>query len=148
MTHATVTSPTTYTDVRRPALAAVLLSAAMTVFLVIRDTNDGPAWRVSLVLSATVAILSWIVFGATVRRTLAKDSAAASAQRALILGVLAALSLLAFWMAITPVFAIAALVLAGHARGRHPEGAPRHAAIGAGLAACGLIAGLVLSVVG
>jgi hypothetical protein len=38
----------------RPAGLAVLLSAVLTAILIARDANNGPAWRVGLVLAAVV----------------------------------------------------------------------------------------------
>lgn len=151
MTNAAVTARAGNTHasigVRKPVLTAALLSAAMTVVLVIRDTNDGPAWRVSLVVSILVAFAAWLVFGVAVQRALAKHSAAATARRSLTLGVLTVLSIALFWSAIPPILAIGTFVLAADARNQsgHP---PWPAALGAGLAGLGLVAGLTLTVVG
>jgi hypothetical protein len=94
--------------VLRPAGVAVLLSALLTVMLIVRNTNDGPAWRVGLVLGTVVVVFIALVFGLVVRRVLRKGSARATAWTALVLGVLAVASLAAFWLALPPVFAVAA----------------------------------------
>ena len=57
-------------SVLRPAGLAGLLSAILTGILVARNTNDGPAWRVSLVLAACVLAFTALVFGLVVRRVL------------------------------------------------------------------------------
>ena len=72
--------------VLRPAGLAVLLSAILGVILIARNTNDGPAWRVGLVLAAFVLAFTGVVFGLVVRRVLRKGSARASAWTALVLG--------------------------------------------------------------
>jgi FtsH-binding integral membrane protein len=135
-------------SVLRPAGLAVLLSAILSVILIARNTNDGPAWRVGLVLTAFVLAFTGIVFGLVVRRVLHKGSARASAWTALVLGVLAVLSLAVFWLALTPVFAVAALVLARDARDRRPFRGEAIAVTGAILAALGTVAAFALTSIG
>ena len=134
--------------VLRPAGLAVLLSAILTVVLIARNTNDGPAWRVGLVLAAFVLAFTGVVFGLVVRRVLRKGSARASAWTALVLGVLAVLSLGVFWLALTPVFGVAALVLARDARDRRPFRGEAIAVTGAILAALGTVAAFALTAIG
>ena len=134
--------------VLRPAGLAVLLSAILSVILIARNTNDGPAWRVGLVLAAFVLAFTGIVFGLVVRRVLRKGSARASAWTALVLGVLAVLSLGVFWLALTPVFGVAALVLARDARDRRPFRGEAIAVTGAILAALGTVAAFALTAIG
>jgi hypothetical protein len=82
--------------------------------LIARNTNDGPVWRVGLVLAAFVLAFTEILFGLVVRRVLARNSARASAWTALILGVVAVLSL-----------AVLAGAAAGVRRGRAGAGLGR-----------------------
>ena len=99
------TRPATRTpDLLRPAGIAILASAVLTAILLARDTNDGPAWRVGLVLGVSIAAAAALVFGLAVRLALRKDSARTSAWTALALGVVTALSVGAFWLAVPPVF--------------------------------------------
>jgi hypothetical protein len=135
-------------DVLRPAGLAVLLSAILSVILIARNTNDGPAWRVGLVLAAFVLAFTGMVFGLVVRRVLRKGSARASAWTALVLGVLAVLSLAVFWLALPPVFGVAALVLARDARDRRPFRGEAIAVTGAILAALGTVAAFALTAIG
>jgi hypothetical protein len=134
--------------VLRPAGLAVLLSAILSVILIARNTNDGPAWRVGLVLAAFVLAFTGMVFGLVVRRVLRKGSARASAWTALVLGGLAVLSLGVFWLALTPVFGVAALVLARDARDRRPFRGEAIAVTGAILAALGTVAAFALTAIG
>jgi heme/copper-type cytochrome/quinol oxidase subunit 2 len=135
-------------DVLRPAGVAVLLSALLAAILIARDTNDGPAWRVGLVLAVAVVAVTALVFGLVVRRALRKNSAPASARTALVLGVLAVVSVAVFWLALPPVFAVAALTLARDARDRRPFRGETLAVIGAVLAALGTLAAFVISIIG
>jgi hypothetical protein len=65
-----------------------------------------------------------------------------------VLGVLAVLSLGVFWLALTPVFGVAALVLARHARDRRPFRSEAIAVTGAILAALGTVAAFALTAIG
>jgi hypothetical protein len=56
----------------------------------------------------------------SVRLALRKDSARTSAWTALALGVVSVLSVGVFWLALPPVFGVAAVMLARDARDRHP----------------------------
>jgi uncharacterized membrane-anchored protein len=115
------TAPTTRVPgVLRSAGLAVLLSAILAAIMIARDTDNGPAWRVGLILAAVVLAFTGLVFGLVVRLVLRKGSAGASARTALILGIAAAASLVVFWLALPPVFAVGALVLARDARDRRP----------------------------
>jgi hypothetical protein len=131
----------------RPAGIAVLLSAILTAILVARNTNDGPAWRVSLVLGAVVLAFTALLFGLVVRRVLPKGSAHASAWTALVLGVLTVASLTVFWLALSPVFAVAALTLARDARDRRPFRGEAIAAVGAVLATLGTVAAFAVTII-
>ena len=142
------TTPATRTpSALRPAGLAVLLSAILSAILIARNTNDGPAWRVGLVLTAFVLAFTGIVFGLVVRRVLYKGSARASAWTALVLGILAVLSLAVFWLALPPVFGVAALALARDARDRRPFRGEVIAAIGAVLAALGTVAAFAVTAI-
>ena len=134
--------------VLRPAGLAVLLSAILSVVLIARNTDDGPVWRVGLVLAASVLAFTGVVFGLVVRRVLRKGSARASAWTALVLGILAVLSLAVFWLALPPVFGVAALVLARDARDRRPFRGEAIAVTGAILAALGMVAAFALTAIG
>lgn len=136
------------TSMQRPLLAAVGLSTVMTVALLVRDTNDGPVWRVGSILVGAIALFTALVFGFVVRRTLAKRSATSSARAALILSLVSVLSVAVFWMALPPVFAVGAIALGQDARDRRPFRGERTAAVAVGLAALATAAGLVLSVLG
>jgi hypothetical protein len=142
------TTLTRTASVARPAALAVLLSAILTAILIARDTNDGPAWRVGLVLAAVVVAFTALVFGLVVRRALRRESARASAWTALVLGLLAAASLVVFWLALPPVFGVAALTLARDARDRRPFRGEAIAAIGAVLAVLGTVAAFAVSAIG
>jgi len=138
------TRPVTRTPrVLRPAGIAVLLSAVLAAILLVRDTNDGPAWRVGLVLGAAIAVSAGLVFGLAVRGALRKASARTSAWAALALGVVTVLSFLVFWLAVPPIFGVAALTLARDARDRRPFRGEALAMIGAVLAILGTLATFV-----
>ena len=140
------TWPATRTSgVLRPAGIAILLSAVLTGVLIARDTNDGPAWRVGLVLGAAVVIGAAVVFGLAVRLTLRKGSARTSALVALALGVLTVLSVAVFWLALPPVFGVAALTLARDARDRRPFRGEALAITGAVLATLGTVAAFAIA---
>jgi hypothetical protein len=132
------TSATTSTETSGPLLAALAAGAAMSVLLVVKNTNDGPAWRVTLVLSIAIALVSWLVFGRVVARA---ATARAASRRALILGIVTLLATAVFWMAVQPVLAAGTFVLA---RRSSSSAAAR---VGLVLAALGFAAGVVLTVV-
>ena len=132
----------------RPAGLAVLLSAILTAILIARDANNGPAWRVGLILAAIVVALTVLIFGLVVRRALRRESARASAWTALVLGVGAVASLVVFWLAVPPVFGVAALMLARDARDRRPFRGEAVAAISAVLAVLGTVAAFAVSAIG
>ena len=134
------TSATRASRVLRPAGIAIALSAVLTAILLVRDTNDGPAWRVGLVLGAAIAVSSALVFGLAVRGVLRKASARTSAWAALALGVVTALSFGVFWLAVAPVFGVATLTLARDARDRRPFRGEALPVIGAVLAILGTVA--------
>jgi F0F1-type ATP synthase assembly protein I len=134
-------------SVGRAATAAVGLSLACLIVLLIRNTNDGPVWRVSLIVGGIVAVLTAIIFGVVVRRVLAKRSPRSSTRAALTLAVLAVLSIVAFWLAVPPIFGIAAIALALDARDRRPFRHDGVATVAGVLGALGTVAGLVLSCV-
>ena len=135
-------------SVLRSAGLAVLLSAILTAVLIARDTNNGPAWRVGLILAAIVVALTVLIFGLVVRRALRRESARASAWTALVLGVGAVASLVVFWLAVPPVFGVAALMLARDARDRRPFRGEAVAVIGAVLAVLGTVAAFAVSAIG
>jgi hypothetical protein len=135
-------------DVRKPATVAVGLSVASLIVLLIRNTNDGPVWRVSLIVGVTIAVVTAIVFGLVVRRTLAKQSPKSSTRAALVLGVIAVLSNVAFWMAVPPIFGVGAVALALDARDRRPFRREWLATLAGVLGVLGASAGLVLSCIG
>jgi hypothetical protein len=143
------TAPTTRVPgVLRSAGLAVLLSAILAAIMIARDTDNGPAWRVGLILAAVVLAFTGLVFGLVVRLVLRKGSAGASARTALILGIAAAASLVVFWLALPPVFAVGALVLARDARDRRPFRGESLAVIGAALAALSAVAAFAAIFVG
>jgi F0F1-type ATP synthase assembly protein I len=152
MSYTSVAEPTlgttNETSVRRSAAIAVALSIVSLIALLARDTNDGPVWRVSLIVGAAIAIVTWVVFGLVARRTLAKSSAKSSTRAALVLGILAVLSIVAFWMAVPPILGTAAVALAIDARDRRPFRGEWVATLGGVLGGLGVVAGLVLSFVG
>ena len=140
------TRPATRTpSVLRPAGIAVLLSAVLTVILIARNANGGPAWRVGLVLGAAIVIGTALVFGLAVRLALRKGSARTSAWTALALGAATVLSVVVFWMALPPVFGVAALTLARDARDRRPFRGEAIAVIGAALATLGTLASFAIA---
>jgi hypothetical protein len=146
----TTSRPTTTAapDVRKPVTVAVALSVASLIVLLIRNTNDGPVWRVSLIVGVAIAVVTAIVFGVVVRRTLAKQSPKSSTRAALVLGVLAVLSIVAFWTAVPPIFGVGAVALAIDARDRRPFRRDWLATLGGALGVIGAAAGLVLSCIG
>ena len=140
------TRPATRTpDVLRPAGIAILLSAVLAVILIARDTNDGPAWRVGLVLGAAIVVGTLLVFGLAGRLALRKGSARTSAWTALAFGVVTVLSVVVFWLALPPVFGVAALMLARDARDRRPFRGEALAITGAVLAILGTVAAFVIA---
>jgi hypothetical protein len=141
------TRPATRTpDMLRPAGIAVLLSAVLTAVLLARNTNDGPAWRVGLVLGVAIAVGTALVFGLAVRLALRKESGRRSAWTALALGVVTVLSVVVFWLALPPVFGVATLILARDARDRRPFRGEAAAITGAVLATLGTFAAFVIAV--
>ena len=140
------TRPATRTpDVLRPAGIAILLSAVLAAVLIARDTNDGPAWRVGLVLGAAIVVGTLLVFGLAGRLALRKGSARTSAWTALAFGVVTVLSVVVFWLALPPVFGVAALMLARDARDRRPFRGEALAITGAVLAILGTVAAFVIA---
>ena len=140
------TRPATRTpDVLRPAGIAILLSAVLAAVLIARDTNDGPAWRVGLVLGAAIVVGTLLVFGLAGRLALRKGSARTSAWTALAFGVVTVLSVVVFWLALPPVFGVAALMLARDARDRRPFRGEAAATTGAVLAILGTVAAFVIA---
>ena len=140
------TRPATRTpDVLRPAGIAILLSAVLAAVLIARDTNDGPAWRVGLVLGAAILVGTLLVFGLAGRLALRKGSARTSAWTALAFGVVTVLSVVVFWLALPPVFGVAALMLARDARDRRPFRGEAVAITGAVLAILGTVAAFVIA---
>ncbi len=139
-------SPTTRAaGVLRPAGLAILLGVIFTAIMLARDTNGGPAWRVSLVLVTAVLAATALVFGLVVRLVLRRNSARASGLTALILGAVTVLSLVVFWLAVPPVFGVAALALTRDARDRRPSRGQALAAIGAVLAGLGMLAAFAIA---
>ena len=142
------TSPATRTpSVLRPAGLAVLLSAILTAIMLARDTNNGPAGRVGLVLAIAVLAGTALVFGLVVRPVLRRNSGRASAWTALILGLVTIASLVVFWLALPPVFGVAALTLARDARDRRPFRGETIAAIGAVLAGLATVAAFAITAI-
>jgi hypothetical protein len=140
------TRPATRTpDVRRPAGIAILLSAVLAAVLIARNTNDGPAWRVGLVLGAAIAVGAALAFGLAVRLALRKGSARTSAWTALAFGVVTVLSVVVFWLALPPVFGVAALMLARDARDRGKFRGEAAAITGAVLATLGTVAAFAIA---
>ena len=129
----------------RPAGIAILLSAVLTAVLIARNTNDGPAWRVGLVLGTAIIVGAALVFGLPVRLALRKASARTSAWTALALGVVTVLSVAVFWLALPPVFGVAALTLARDARDRRPFRGEAAAITGAALAILGTVAAFAIA---
>jgi len=152
MTDSVLTTPrpaaTHASETRRAATIAVAVSAASLIVLLIRNTNDGPAWRVSLIVAVAIAGVTAIVFGVVVRRILAKQSPKSSTRAALVLAVLALLSSVAFWLAVPPIFGVAAATLAIDARDRRPFRRDWLATLAGVLGVLGVGAGLVLSCIG
>jgi hypothetical protein len=132
----------------RAATAAVGLSIVSLIVLLIRNTNDGPVWRVGLIVGVLIAALTAVVFGVVVRRVLAKRSPQSSSRAALVLGVLAAVSIVAFWLAVPPIFGVAAMALALDARDRRPFPHEWTATLAGVLGVLGTVAGLALSCTG
>jgi hypothetical protein len=135
-------------SVGRAATAAVGLSIASLIVLLILNTNDGPVWRVSLIVGALIAVLTAVVFGVVVRRALAGRSPRSSTRAALVLGVLAVASIVAFWLAVPPIFGVAAMALALDARDRRPFPHEWTATLAGVLGVLGTVAGLALSCTG
>jgi hypothetical protein len=71
-----------------------------------------PAWRVGLVLGTATIVGAALVFGLAVRLALRQASARTSAWTALALGVVTVLSVAVLWLALPPIFGVAALTLA------------------------------------
>jgi hypothetical protein len=126
------------------ATAAALCGAMATIVLIRFD--QGPVWRVSLVMASVVVAIAWLVVR-KVHRVLATNDAAAAGRHALLFGVLTFVSALAFWVAVPPVFAAAA-VLTARATHRQTGATPWQAALGLMLAAIGFTAGLAFALVG
>lgn len=130
-----------------PAIAvAAATCVAMTSTLLVRDFNQGPTWRVTLVIVSVVTIVSSLVIK-KVRRILDRNDPSASARCALVFGVLTVLSVVAFWVAVPPIFAAAAVITAQASR-RQGASTPSRTVLGTTLAGIGLTAGLALAFVG
>jgi hypothetical protein len=132
---------------RKSRLKAVLLSAVMAAVLVGRNTNDGPAWRVSLVLAALIAVGTWLVFGVATPRVIRRQRVSTSAWGTAVLAGFTLLSVGVFWTALTPIFAFGAFTLAADTQERRSP-APWPARLGSALAGIGLLTSLVLALIG
>ena len=86
-----------------------------------------------------------LVFGLAGRLALRKGSARTSAWTALAFGVVTVLSVVVFWLALPPVFGVAALMLARDARDRRPFRGEAAAIAGAVLATLGTLAAFAIA---
>ncbi|MFP5220608.1 MAG: hypothetical protein ACLGIG_12940 [Actinomycetes bacterium] len=139
----------TDTPSRTPLLAAlalgtaVVLNAVGTFWDVTGNSEKDHGWSDFLFVVAFSVVATAVVFGVVVRTAARGDAA----RRALVLGVLAALSFVVFWLGISAPIAIGAIACALVARdvtGR----VPGTAAAGAALGALALAAVTVLAVIG
>ena len=132
-------------DTRAPLAFAAVVSAALIAVFAVRD--DAPVWRITLVLTAVVAVTTWLAFGVGVRRAVVRNSVATSSRRTLAFGVgTLVAAVLVFWLVVPPVLASAAFALATHARSLNGGRMPRPAAAGIATAGVGLVVAVVLSV--
>jgi hypothetical protein len=138
----------TATGALRPVFAAAGFSLAVVYAAIVSFTDDDPhAWRQFLVIAAIAVVVGVIAF-AVARRLAGRPGDRPVARGALVLGVLAVLSLGAFWASIFPVLAAAATALAVETRDRRGgtwAGAP---AVAAGLSAITVVLGAVAAVFG
>lgn len=114
------------------AALGVAVAAALTAWGTFGD-EDNSAWEYLLVL-AIILVAAAIVFGVVVRRW-------ASGRTAVILGVLAVLTLAVFWTGLPPVFAAGAIALGLDQR---ESGDARMGNIAAGLGVLAVVLDLVI----
>lgn len=128
---------------RTPLLAAVALAVAAVLNALGSFGGEGDhSWGDFLFVLVLSAVATALVFGLVVR-TATADS---GGRRALVLGVLAALSVAVFWAGVTVPLAVGALACALVARdGGRAGGA---AVAGSVLAALALVSAVVLAFVG
>ena len=151
MTEATLTHQTRVDDhryVAHWAAAGIAGAAASAIVLLIRNVDDGPVWRVGSIHAATIVVISLLVYRVGMRRAIAKADGRASARTAIVLSLLGVLSILVFWMAVPPLFGVAAVALALDARDRRPFRGQRLADVAGVLGALVTVVGLVLAFVG
>ena len=132
------------TPSRTPVLAAlgIGLSAVLTAIGTFSGGNDH-GWREYLITLGIVVVAAAIVFGLVVRTAAAGNAA----RRALVLGILAALSFVVFWAGIPSVLAAGAVACALIDRDRtgHFDGSDKAAL---GLSAVTVVAAVVLAFIG
>lgn len=146
----TATRPlSTDSSSRTPLLAALALGAAVVLNAVgtfadlTGNGEEDHGWGEFLFVAAFSVVATAVVFGLVVRTAPRGDAG----RRALVLGVLAALSFVVFWLGITAPIAVGAIACALVARDRTGR-LQGTAAVGAGLGALALVAVTVLAVVG
>jgi hypothetical protein len=130
---------------RTPVLAAlgVGLSAVLTAIGTFSGGGKDQGWREYLVTLAITVVAAAIVFGLVVRTAPTGNAS----RRALVLGILAALSFVVFWAGLPSVLAAGAVAcaLVDRDRSGHLDGSDK-AAIG--LSALAVAAAVVLAFVG
>jgi hypothetical protein len=131
----------------RPAVVGIALSAVALAGLLAHNTNDGPAWRVSTIVGAAVLVLTALSYGLVIRRVAAGTEGRPAARAALALAILSCLSVAVFWMAIPPVFGVAAVTAAVDARDRRPFRGEATATVALVLGSLGTVVGVVFALI-
>ena len=122
MTTYTSTDPVPATSRRQ--LAAVLGAGAALVLTAVgtfKDASVGQGWREYGITAAVVLVVTALVFWFVVRTANASNAGV----RSLVLGIVAVLSLVLFWLGLPPVLAAAAIAcaLVRREQGDRPGGA-------------------------
>ncbi len=131
-------------DMRIP-LISTGLALALTAYSTLKPPRNSEATRETLVELAVVAVVAGVTFLLT-RRAVSRSDSAPSGRAALILAVVALVSVLAFVIGIFSVaLAGAALMIGLEARRRHSS--PRAATAGIAIAAIAVVLSVLIAIV-
>ena len=128
-------------------IAAVIATALILPFAFFSwirdDEEDNPllGWLVMVVVTIVAAAIVWLVN----RKAYESGTAESQATRSLVLGVLAAIAILAFWSGVWGPLSVAAIVMGLKATGR---GEKTKAYIGIGLGAIAFAVASVFIIIG
>jgi hypothetical protein len=131
----------TFGAVRRPEVAAlsVVIAFVLTAIGTFRGDDDH-ATRQYLIVGLVILVAAALIFGVVVPRI---DSLG---RGALIMGIIAVLSIVVFWLGLPPIFAGAAAILGLDALAEEKE--PQLAKVGLALAGLTVVAATIIAFVG